>query len=43
MRCTVAIRPKPPPETPAAQIPVDDSEALAMFLIEHMLLALRRE
>jgi hypothetical protein len=43
MKCTVAIRPKPPPEKPAPQIPVDDAEALALFLVEHVPASTRRE
>jgi hypothetical protein len=32
MKCTVAIRPEPPPEKPPPQIPVDDVEAAALAL-----------
>jgi hypothetical protein len=43
MKCTIAIRPKPPPEKPAPQIPVDDAEAAALALAEMMSPAMRRE
>jgi hypothetical protein len=43
MKCVVAIRPKPPPEKPAPQIPIDDVEATALALAEMMSPAKRRE
>jgi hypothetical protein len=42
MKCTVPIRPKPVAPKPA-QIPLDDSESLALYLIEHIPPAMRRE
>jgi hypothetical protein len=44
MQSTVRSRPKPlAPKKPAPQIPLDDPEAAARFLVEVMPPAMRRE
>jgi hypothetical protein len=43
MKCTVSIRPKPPPEKPAPPMPVNDPEAAALALAELLSPAMRRE
>jgi hypothetical protein len=43
MKCAVATRPKALTPKLAPQIPVDDAEALALYLVEHVPPAMRRE
>lgn len=44
MKCAVRIRPKPvAPKKAVPQIPVDDPEVAALYLVEAMPPAMRRE